>query len=475
MTRKPEKSGAVLAKGKHLQDLVSHTMVDFNQMKTFAKDPLVLTEASGIRVTDIAGRSYIDGLSGVFAVSLGHSATPVIEAMTDQLRRLPFASPIMSTNDRALELVGELIGLTGGRMQCVKLLSSGSESTEAAMKLARQYHQQTGQGRRFKILSFYRGYHGATMGALSATGWPKQRNPYEPLAPGFVHAPPPICDRNPATHDHNECLLRCARAVREIILAEGPETVAAFILEPVMLTAGVRVLPREFLREIRETCDELGVLLIYDEIVTGFGRLGSWFAAELFDVWPDFLCVGKGISSGYAPLSAVLMTEPIRQAFWGEAEDNLQFQAGHTHAANPVSAAAGVATIRTIRENGVLENVRRSGERLKAHLLRLQEANEYIGDVRGLGMLYAVEFVQNRTTWQPFPDPLPVASAVQAEARSRGLLLRASPLTATLAPPLVTSEEEVDEIAAILGESIAEVTRTLETKGQLSVEVGFGL
>jgi adenosylmethionine-8-amino-7-oxononanoate aminotransferase len=458
-----------------LHDLVSHIMVDFNQMKTFAKDPLVLTEASGIRVTDTSGRSYIDGLSGVFAVSLGHSATPVIDAMANQLRRLPFASPIMSTSDRALELVGELIGLTGGRMQCVKLFSSGSESTEAAMKMARQCHLQTGQGRRFKIISFYRAYHGATMGALSATGWPRQRNPYEPLAPGFVHAPPPICDRNPENHDHNDCLLRCARAVREIILAEGPETVAAFILEPVMLTAGVRVLPRAFLQEIRQICDDLGVLLIYDEIVTGFGRLGSWFAAELYDVWPDFLCVGKGISSGYAPLSAILMTEPIRQAFWGDAQDNLQFQAGHTHAGNPVSAAAGVATIRTIRENGVLDNVRRSGARLQAHLLRLKEQNRYIADVRGLGLLYAIEFMQDRTAWQPFPDDLPVASAVQAEARRRGLLLRASTLTATLAPPLVTSEAEVDEIADILGESITEVSRALETKGRLSVEVGFGL
>jgi adenosylmethionine-8-amino-7-oxononanoate aminotransferase len=465
----------VLATDEHLRDLVSHMMVDFNQMKTFAENPLVLTEGSGVRVTDVNGRSYIDGLSGVFAVSLGHSATPVIDAMTSQLRRLTFSSPIMSTNDRALELVGELIDLTGGRMQCVKLLNSGSESTEAAMKMARQYHQQTGQGRRFKIISFYRAYHGATMGALSATGWPRQRSPYEPLAPGFVHAPPPICDRNPATHDHDECLLRCAHAVREIIMAEGPETVAAFILEPVMLTAGVRVLPRAFLQEIREICDDLGVLLIYDEIVTGFGRLGSWFSAELHDVWPDFLCVGKGISSGYAPLSAVLMTEPIRQAFWGEARDNLQFQAGHTHAGNPVSAAAGVATIRTIRETGVLENVKRSGARLQAHLVRLREENRYVADVRGLGLLYCIDFMQDRNRWQPFPDGLPVATAVQAEARRRGLLLRASPLNATLAPPLVTSEAEVDEIANILGDAIAEVSRVLQTQGRLAVEVGFGL
>ena len=171
---------------RNLQDLVGHTMVDFNQMKTFAKDPLILERGSGIRVTDVAGRTYIDGLSGVFAVSLGHSATPIVDAMTEQLRTLAFASPIMSTNNRALELVGALIDLTGGRMQHVKLFSSGSEATEAAMKMARQYHRQTGNPGKFKIQSLFKSYHGATLGALSATGWPKLKMAYEPMAPGFI-------------------------------------------------------------------------------------------------------------------------------------------------------------------------------------------------------------------------------------------------------------------------------------------------
>ena len=458
-----------------LQDLVSHTMVDFNQMKTFVKDPLVLTEGHGIRVTDSSGKSYIDGLAGVFAVSLGHSATPVIDAIIAQVQRLAFSSPIMSTNDRALELVGELINLTGGRMQYVKLLDSGSEATEAAMKIARQYHKQTGQAGRYKIVSFYHSYHGATLGGLSATGWPKLRAPYEPLAPGFIHILPPICDRSPPSHDHQECLLRCARDLRETILAEGPETVAAFIVEPVMLTAGVHPLPPEFLQSLRDLCDELGVLLIFDELVSGFGRLGSWFAAEHFGIWPDLMCVGKGISGAYAPLSAVLMTDEIGTAFWGNADKNLQFQAGHTHAGNPVSAAAGVATIRAIREQAVLENVARVGQHLGTRLDALKEQCECVGVVRGIGLLYGIEFVLNRSPWEPLPSSLPFATAVQRRARAHGLLVRASPHLATLAPPLIVTEAEVDEIVDILAISVDEVASTLRTTGTLDVEVGFGI
>lgn len=458
-----------------LQEMVSHTMVDFNQMKTFAQDPLILTKGEGIRVTDIHGKTYIDGLAGVFAVSLGHSATPVIEAIAAQQRRLAFASPIMSTTDRALELVGELIDLTGQRMQHVKAFDSGSEAIEAAMKMARQYHKQTGQPTRYKIVSFYNCYHGATLGALSATGWPKLRSPYEPLAPGYIHVLPPTCDLNPAAHDHRQCLQRCLKDLRRTLLAEGPETVAAFIVEPVMLTAGVHPLPGWFLGQVRNMCDELGILLIFDEIVTGFGRLGSWFAAEQLDVWPDLMCVGKGISGAYAPLAAVLMIDKIGMAFWGDADKNLQFQAGHTHAGNPVSAAAGVATIQTMKELRLPEQVQRTGAYLGAKLAALQHRCAFVGAVRGLGLLYGLEFVKDPATWEPLAAEVPMATAVQRNARARGLLLRASPHIATLAPPLIISEEEIDEMVSILAAAIDDVAREYHANGRLDLEVAFGL
>lgn len=458
-----------------LQGLVTHTMVDFNQMKTFSKDPLILTQGEGIHVTDINGKSYIDGLAGVFSVSLGHSATPVIDAMSAQLRRLAFASPIMSTTDRALELVGDLVDLTGRRMQYVKLLDSGSEATEAAMKMARQYHKQTGQPTRYKIMSFYNSYHGATLGALSATGWPKLRAPYEPLAAGFIHILPPVCQQNPVSHNHDDCLRRCLSDVRRTIVAEAPETIAAFIVEPVMLTAGVYPLPPWFLQGLRDACAEVGILLIFDELVTGFGRLGRWFAAEHVDVWPDFMCVGKGISGAYAPLAAVLMTERMGGAFWGDADKNRQYQAGHTHAGNPVSAAAGIATIKTMKERRIPDQVRRTGAYLGTRLAEVATRQEFIGAVRGIGLLYGLEFVHNRSTWEPLPASAPMATAVQRAARHRGLLLRASPHIATLAPPLIITEDDIDAMVGILEAAIDDVATEYRTRGRLDTEIGFGL
>jgi beta-alanine--pyruvate transaminase len=458
-----------------IANLVGHTMVDFNQMKTFLKDPLILTEGHGIRVTDDQKRQYIDGISGVFAMSLGHSADAIIDAITKQLKTLAFSSPIMATNQRALELVGELIRLTGGRMQHVKLLGSGSEATEMSMRIARQFHRQTGAPGRYKIISFYHGYHGTTMGALSATGWPKIKAPYEPLGTGFIHVNPPICGQRLDSHDHAVCGRHTLKDLRKTILAEGPETVAAMILEPVMLTAGVRVPPLGFLEGIREMCDELGVLLIYDEIVTGFGRLGTWFAAEHFGVWPDVMCVGKGISAGYAPLSAVMMTERVGACFWGAPDENVQFQGGHTHASNPVSAAAGLATIRAIENADVFSNVEQSGRRLATRLAALEEECDQIAEVRGLGLLFGVEFAHARSAGRPLPDSVAFASAVQRQSKERGLLVRASPHIATLAPPLVTTIDEIDEIADIFSESVRSVAETYVSTGRVDIEVGFGL
>lgn len=462
------------ARPAELERLIPHIMVDFNQMKTFAEDPLILVAGEGIRVTDHLGATYIDGISGVFSVSLGHSATAVVDAMTAQLRRLAFASPILATNERALELVDQLMALSGGRMHVAKLLNSGSEATEAAMKMARQFHKPAGQAGRFKVISLYRSYHGATLGALSATGWPKLRAPYEPLASGFVHVPPPMCgDLKP--HDHSACARAAAEQCRAVIDCEGPDTIAALIVEPVMLTAGVHPLPVEYLGALRQICDETGILLIFDELVTAFGRLGSWFAAERFGVWPDLMCLGKGISSGYAPLSVVLMTDRVGRAFWGEPQDNLQFQAGHTHASNPVSAAAGLATIKALQDQQVFQNVERSGRRLAERLRELAEDCEYVSATRCIGLLAGVEFGLDRESGVPFPESVPVAVAVQRAARRRGLLLRASPHINTFAPPLVTTPEEVDEIAGIYAEAVAEVCDILRGGGQLDTSVGFGL
>lgn len=455
-----------------LRSLTRHVMVDFNQMKTFSSDPLIMVEGDGITLTDHQGRRYIDGLSGVFAVSLGHGNEEIIDAIAAQHRRLSFSSPIMTTTDRALELAVELIRLTGGRYDVIKQLSSGSEATEAALKMARQYHRQSGSPERYKTISFYRSYHGATMGALTSTGWPQLRTPYEPFLTGGIHAHAPIPALCRACA--GSCTLGCLAQLRDVIEHEGARTVSAIIVEPVMLTAGVQALSPDYLTGLRELCDETGVLLVFDEIVTGFGRLGSWFAAEQADVWPDILCIGKGLTSGYAPLSAVLLPEKIGGAFWGDAASGLQYQAGHTFAGNPVSAACGLAVIRYFEEHGVLDNVRERGAELESRLHGIAARYPIAGDFRGRGLLYCLDFIDPATNGPPAPDQ-PVGTAVQQAARRRGLLMRASPHNATLAPPLIVTSADVTEIADIFEESVAEVSDQVVSGGGVKLDVAFGL
>jgi adenosylmethionine-8-amino-7-oxononanoate aminotransferase len=437
---------------------VRRTMVDFVQMKSFADDPLVLVEGQGIHLVDREGRRYIDGLSGTFCAALGHGNTAIAEVGRAQLGRLAMAAPTLATNDRALELIDRLLGLLpADRYSVVKLLSGGSEATENAMKLARQYHQQTGRAGRYKILSHYRGYHGGTGHAIAASGWPVWRTPYEPLAGGFVHLHTPDPYRPPFDVAPEALAATYLRLVEETVELEDPRTIAALITEPILTSAGVVIPPAEYLSGLRELCDRHGILLIFDEIITAFGRVGSMFAAEQIGVWPDLICLGKGMSGGYAPLSAVVMTPEIAAAFWGEPRDLVQFHSGHTYGANPVACAIGIEAIRQIVADELSANAVRQGERLLAGLRRLREAHESIGDVRGRGLLIGVEFVSDRRTRDRFPEELGVGLRVREAARRRGLLLRASHWMVVLAPPLIVSEAEVEAILEILGASFEEV------------------
>jgi adenosylmethionine-8-amino-7-oxononanoate aminotransferase len=436
-----------------MQDQVTRTMVDFAQMKAFAEDPLVLTSGVGIRVTDVEGRTFIDGLSGTFCAALGHGNARLADAGGAQLHRLAMAAPTMATNDRALELIDVLLGLLPDRYSVIKLFSGGSEATENAMKIARQYHKQTGNATKYKILSHYRAYHGGTGNAVAAGGWPTWRAPYEPVAGGFVHLHTPDPYRPPFDVAPDAVAETYLRLVEETIEMEGPSTIAALITEPILMSAGVVVPPEGYLPGLRELCDRHGILLIFDEIITAFGRVGRMFASELFETWPDIMCLGKGMSGGYAPLSAVVMTPEVAAAFWGDPRDLVQFHSGHTYGANPVACAIGIAAIAEIVERRLDENAVRQGDRLIAGLRRAQDRHPAIGDVRGRGLLVGLELVRDRTTRERFPADLEMGVRIRAEARRRGLLLRAGHWMVVLAPPLTISAAEVDEVIAILDES----------------------
>jgi adenosylmethionine-8-amino-7-oxononanoate aminotransferase len=336
----------------------------------------------------------------------------------------------------------------------VKLLSGGSEANEAAIKLARQFHKQTGHATKYKVISHYRGYHGGTGNALAASGWAGWKNAFEPLPSGFVHLQTPDVDSplHPRLSADEAAEAYC-RLVRATIELEGPETIAAVMTEPILMSAGVVVPPDRYLRLLREVCDEHNILLIFDEIITGFGRTGKWFAAEHVGAWPDIFCCGKGVTGGYSPLSIVYMTGRVAEPFWGEPGE--QFFAGHTYGGNPVACAAGLAAIEYMQAYDVVGQAERTGAYLATRLRELATGHDAISLTRGRGMLQAIVF--DADTFEPQPRRR-IGLDVALEARRRGLLLRAAPWFVAVAPPLVTTREDVDVIVDILRASLGAVT-----------------
>jgi putrescine aminotransferase len=439
-------------------------MIDFTEMKSFSEDPLILTEGDGIRVRDTDGRWYIDGLSGTFCMSLGHGNAPIVDAATRQLSRLALAAPTMATSDRSLELARELLGVLPPQYTTLKWGSGGSEAVEAAIKMARQFHRQAGDPRKYKVLSHYRAYHGVTGQALAASGWRAHRIPYEPLAGGFVHLHTPDQYRPPFDFDAVDLAASYVRLVEQVIELEGPETIAALITEPILMSAGVVIPPDGYLPALRALCDTHDIVLVFDEIITGFGRTGRLFASELFSTWPDILVFGKGLTAGYVALSATVITDRLAQAFWGA--QGLEFAAGHTYAGNPVACAVGLAALEEMRARDVVANAAARGDQALERLRSLPLSRAGVGDVRGQGLLLGLEFVRDRETKEPFPATENVGIRVREAARRKGLLLRASHWMAVLAPPLTTTAEELDEMLDILDEVLAEVLDPLTATPQ---------
>ncbi len=308
-----------------------------DQMAEWSKDPFILARADGVYYWDIHGKRYLDALSGIYVVAVGHGNRRVIDAIRRQLDTLHFSPPMHGTNPLAIQLANLLSALApptdGG--WTVKFQCGGAEVTEAAIKLARQYHKLTGSPGKYKIISRYQSWHGSTMGSLSASGLKSRKTVNEPLPPGFLHVFPPTCYRCPFGKQYDGCGITCATLVGDVIDMEDPATVAAVMVEPIGHTGGIIDPPKEYLPLLREICDKHNILLIFDEIITGVGRTGSMFAAQTFGVTPDVLCIGKGLSGGYVPLSAMLCRRSIADAFWGPAAVNPGFVEGHTNEGNP--------------------------------------------------------------------------------------------------------------------------------------------
>jgi putrescine aminotransferase len=417
---------------------------------------LIFESGSGAVVKDLAGRTYIDGLSALWNVNLGWGRTELADAAAAQMRRLSFESAYGGFGHRpGIELAERLAQLTPGDLEVTFFASGGGEANDTAYKLARLYWRLQGEPRRVKIVSRYRDYHGSTMGATSATGLPMFWKDVGPLASDFLHAPAPDPYRFPGTGDPGEFY---AAELERVIEEAGAETVAAVLVEPVQGAGGLIVPPPDYLRRVREICDRRGLLLIADEVITGFGRTGRWFAAQTFSFQPDLLLFAKGVTSGYLPLSGVMITPAVHAGLKKLAG---VLPHGITYSGHPVSCAVALRNLEIIEAEGLVERAATAGATLLAALQRLRR-HEIVGDIRGCGLLAGVELVQDRETKASFDPSAGVARRVFAETLEQGVILR--PLTGdvvALAPPFVVTDEQVEQVVDALDRSIEKVAAAL--------------
>lgn len=430
----------------------------------YKQGPLVTMErGEGIYLYDTDGKRYIDGLSSLWNVNVGHGRAELAEAAAEQMKKLAFSHAFNRfTHEPMIRLAAKLADLMPGDLNAVMFTSGGSEANDTAFKIVRHYFKMIGQPERYKIISRKRAYHGVTMGAASATGIPSFRQMGGPLAEGFFLAETPY--RYRCTACAGACDGGCSiDSMREIIEREGPQTVAAVIVEPVQGAGGVIVPPEGYLRRVRELCDEYGLLMIADEVISGFGRTGRWFGVMHDDVVPDVLTFAKGVTSGYVPLGGVAIRETIRRRLAESTPDGYVLPHGFTYSGHPTCCAVALKNIEIIERERLVDNAERMGFRLLEGLRELQERSPLVGNVMGKGLIASVELVRDKESKAPFEASFKAAARLFQLAMERGLITRAIMIDGTdivaLCPPLVTNEKQIGEILEVLERSLAELEK----------------
>ena len=396
---------------------------------------------------DADGKEYIDGLSGLWNVALGHGRKELAEAAREQLETLAYASGYTGhSNVRAIELGERLARLTYPAINRFFFTSGGAEANESAIKLARSYWKLRGQPAKTKVISRELGYHGTTLAAMSATGiagyWPL----FEPRVPGFIHVPSPYPYRAQSM-DGAAYGVAIANELEKAIVREGAETVAMFLAEPVIGVGGVIVPPDDYFPRVREICDRYDVLFAADEVITGFGRTGRWFALEHWGVAPDMVQFAKAITSGYFPFGGVGISDEIARVL---DEAQVPWMHAYTYSAHPTGCAVALRTLQIIEEENLVAEASRKGAHLMDALRARLAPHPHVGEIRGKGFMCAVEFVKERETRQPFAPEDQVVARIHDEAQARGLISRVRGDVFVLAPPFVTPDDLLDRIAEIL-------------------------
>jgi adenosylmethionine-8-amino-7-oxononanoate aminotransferase len=449
-TRLDAATPEVGSKQSELQQLArQHLWMHFTRMGAYKDHEMpIIVRGDGCYVYDEHGKRYLDGLSALFCVNAGHGRAELGQAAADQAKELGFFTTWSYAHPQAIRLAARIAALAPGDLNRVFFTNSGSEAVESALKLARNYHRVRGDGQRYKVIAREIAYHGTTMGALSATGIPGLRAPFEPLTPGGCHVPNTNSYRWPADRDP----LWAADAIEERILFESPETVACVILEPVQNAGGCFTPPDGYFQRVREICDKYGVLLISDEVICSWGRLGEYFGAQRYDYHPDMITTAKGITSAYAPMGALITSDKVADEFM---EGTAMFTHGFTFAGHPMAAAVSMANLDIFEREDLCGHVRAKEPEFRGMLDGLREL-PIVGDVRGAGFFQAIELVKDQDTKESF-------NAEESETLLRGFLSgalyehglicraddRGDPVI-QLSPPLIADTPEFDEIDRVL-------------------------
>jgi adenosylmethionine-8-amino-7-oxononanoate aminotransferase len=445
---------------------LDHLWLHFTEMGRYRDgEPLqVIVRGDGCYLEDAAGRRYLDALAGLFCVNIGYGfGEEMGEAAAAQMRELPFAINWTYAHPRAIELAGEIASLAPGDLNRVFFVSGGSEAVEAAWKLARQHYAARGE-RRWKAIARRLAYHGTTMGALSINGCTELRTPFEPLVPDVLHVSNTNRYHRPPEETEEQFTSLLLDELEATIQQAGPETVAMVILEPVQNTGGSFMPPAGYLEGVREICDRHGILLCFDEVITGFGRVGAWFASERFGVTPDLITSAKGLSSAYASIGALVASERVMEPFL---DSGRMYSHGMTFGGHPVQAAIALKNIEIMRREGIVEHVRDREDDFRAALAPLLDL-PIVGDLRGTGFFYALELVKDKESRATFSnaecDEL-LRGFMSPRLFEEGLICRADDRgdpVIQISPPLVAGQEQFEEIAQKLGTVLREAGERMQ-------------
>jgi adenosylmethionine-8-amino-7-oxononanoate aminotransferase len=436
-----------------------HLWLHFTRMASYRDGEVpVIVRGDGCYLEDVNGKRYLDALAGLFAVNIGYGfGEEMGEAAAAQMRELPFYTNWSYAHPRAIELAAEVASLAPGDLNRVFFVSGGSEAVESAWKLARQYHAARGE-RRWKAISRRIAYHGTTMGALSINGIAALRAPFEPLVPDVVHVRNTNRYHRPREESEEEFTAFLLEDLEGAVEQAGPETVAMVIFEPVQNAGGSFTPPAGYFQGVRELCDRYGILLCVDEVITGFGRLGAWFASERYDIRPDLVTCAKGLSSAYAAIGAVIARDAVMEPFL---EEKAMYAHGITFGGHPVQAAVALKNIEIMKRERIVEHVAEEQEAFRRTLAQLLDL-PIAGDLRGTGFFYALELVKDKETRETFDDEeceSLLRGFLSPRLFERGLICRADDRgdpVVQISPPLVAEQEQFDEIVAVLGDVLSE-------------------